>query len=392
MPDEPIVAHALVQAYIRGQQPADALQSRLQAPDARMALATLINIIDRLTADTDIAAFDGLRIGDHSFSKIDELLTAALSGESGTAATDAFLGGLLNSPVFYERVFRRLSETSKVTSASDPKPQTGMPAELQQLERPSRTALFKAVNQRTANSTSADVAHPGKIKKTTAIEPDKPVVDLPGATGGGTLFNRLLAVAAVLVVLIIAGPVIYLAFQDSAGSLDHDLVEGKPIYDIFKTTRRGSEEGLSAAQLQLLDGLGQAIPCYQKGDYRRVIEILGEYRGYAKLSDADTLDKPVADALRNFYSSLGISFTAELIENPAKIALADSALQYLRHAATLQERFTLKEADREIYFSGRVNFLVKRFEAAKENFHQIPPKSPFYKDSQFFLEKMNSGK
>ncbi|MGH7453377.1 MAG: hypothetical protein ACRENG_18650, partial [bacterium] len=119
MGSRPQMPHDRIVAYLRGESDREtrARIHRLRKDDAVYEL--LFDLIDTLKPQVDVRKHAARKPPPTTFAKVEELLTRIFSEDPGSEEAQEFIGGLLASPSFYQRLLIKLAAATPKIALDD---------------------------------------------------------------------------------------------------------------------------------------------------------------------------------------------------------------------------------------------------------------------------------
>lgn len=360
-------SHPMIQRYLSDQLSGDERQQLSDRSDRDETVQSLLHILDLLRTRYD---FRGLADSDADPmppSRMADCLQTLWAGRFDHPQLETFARQLYHSAGFYDRLYLKLEEQTEILAPE-------APGELDGISFPSREAVFARAG----------------IHKTS-----EPPIDLP--FDWLRKYPAWSAAAAVLVLLLLAGPPAWYAIQNKTGETPQYYVDAGdsppyPLPDIVSLRSAESDSARSVEFRKMLFAYQSGLSSYNRRDY---VQAIKHFRQATPEAEA-LLTQPGIDSLsftilgdRHFYlglSLLKVSRSPDLAP-PVVEKYVQEAIQSLNQAKHLSLEHQQSQTERDGYFLGIAYEFAGDIQRARAELEAIPPGSKFYEDSQKLRRK-----
>ncbi len=378
MASRPPLPHDQIVAYLRGKSDKGTNLQISQLRKDNPAYQALFDLIDEFKAQANLDDKVEASNIPATFSAVEELLLRLYSGAAGGETTRQFIGGLLQSPVFYQRLWAKLA-------AIDP-----------------HTAPEEVLNPEQMLTEDKILAH---IKK--AAKPRVPfselvsrfVPDLIKAAEPVFVFLRRNPSFVYVLPLLLVGTIGILQIA-SRNNFDKIYAYDTAVPVPPPSGLRGPTDYSQVDSIfySFESRFQLAMSDYMRRDYQATITALEDLAPFARMLQTSPERADFLPPLREYYFYLGVSHFA--LSRSRKFIFApgekerhqEQAIQFLARADSLVQAQRMSANDREIFFLGLAHGFAGRQAEAVAQLNKIPANSSYYEKIAKPIAKWQSHK
>lgn len=368
MASRPPLPHDQIVAYLRGKSDKGTDLQILRWRNEDPAYQALFNLIDAFKTQTN--RYDKIDAGNipATFAAVEELLLRLYSGGADEETARQFIGGLLQSPVFYQRLWLKLVAIEPQTA-----PKKILSPE-QMLTADTILARVEAtVKPRVpVSETNADFIALVKAKLVIAA----------------VLMWRARRYYAYALPLLLLG-VIGILQLANRGNLDNIYASDERVPIPPPSGLRGASDYSQVdSTLSLLTrGFQEAMIYYLRRDYPTTVTALEKLAPFAQQLQVGPNPEKFLSLLREYYFYRGVSHFALVRRRKAQFASGEKArhqelaIQFLARADSLAQALQTTGKDRETFFLGLAYGFAGRRAEAVDQLKKIPASSSYYEQT-----------
>jgi len=365
MASRPPLSHDQIVAYLRGKSDKGTNLQILQLRKADPTYQALFDLIDEFKAQANLD--DRIEAGNipATFSAVEELLLRLYSGAAGGETTRQFIGGLIQSPVFYQRLWVKLGAIDPHTTPKEVLAPAQMLSENEILAR-----IKQAANPRAPFS---------------KIIP-RFVADLIEAAKSALVFLRRIPSYAYVLPLALIGTIgiLQIANRNNLNKI-YGYDARVPVPPPSGLRGPSDYSQVDSVFYSLASHFQLAMSDYMRRDYPTTIMTLENLAPLAQTLQASSDNTKFLSPLREYYFYLGVSHFALSRSQEVKFARGEKerhqekAIQFLARADSLVQAQRMSANDRETFFLGLAYGFAERRAEAVAQLNKIAANSIYYK-------------
>jgi hypothetical protein len=378
MASRPPLPHDQIVAYLRGKSDKGTHLQILQLRKDDPTYQALFELIDEFKAQANLE--ERIETGNipATFSAVEELLLRLYSGAAGGETTRQFIGGLLQSPVFYQRLWAKLAAIDPQTT-----PKEVLNPKQMLTEDKILTRIKKAAKSRAPVSDMISRSVPSLTK---AAEPV-------------FVFLKRIPNFAYVLPLLLVGTIgiLQIANRNNFDKIyAYDIaVPVPPPSGLRGPTDYSQVDSIfysfeSRFQLAMSD--------YMRRDYQATITALEDLAPFVRMLQTSPDRAGFLPPRREYYFYLGVSHFGLSRSRKFKFAPGEKerhqeqAIQFLAHADSLAQAQRMSANDRETFFLGLAYGFAGRHAEAVAQLNKIPANSSYYEKIAKPIAKWQSHK
>jgi len=379
MASRPPLPHDQIVAYLRSKSDkgTDLHISRLRHEDP--AYQAFFNLVDEFKTQAD--RHEKIAAGDipATFAGIEELLLRLYSGGAGEETARQFIGGLLQSPVFYQRLWLKLAAIEPQTAPKK---------------------ILSPEQMLTANEILARVKTAVKPRASDREpNPDRLAIAKAQVVLAFALLWRARRHLAYVLPLLFVGifGISQLANRNNFNKT-YTYDERVPIPPPSGLRSASDYSQVDSIFALLASRFPGAMSAYMRRDYPATVTALENLAPFAQQLQVDPAHEKFLSPLREYYFYRGVSHfslsRSRIVEfTPGeKERHEELAIQFLARADSLAQALQPAGNEREIFFLGLAYGFAGRRAEAVAQLNKIPANSNYYKKTAKPLAEWRSDK
>jgi hypothetical protein len=368
MASRPPLPHEQIVAYLRDESDKGPYAQILERRQEDPTYQALFDLIDEFKAQANLYDKINARNIPATFAAVEELLMRLYSGENKSEAAQQLISGLLQSPVFYQRLMVKLAAIA---------PQTA----------PEKTPELEHVR---IKSDAQILAQVRAIAKPLPSLSEKIPVFISAVTAKVEstfdFLTRVPSYAYVVPLVLIGMAAIYqIAHKEDLGS-SYVYDERVPSPPASGLRAPSDYSGADSLFHSFMSHFRLALSDYMRRDYQNTITALENLAPWAQSLQAGPGNTKFLPSLREYYFYLGVSYFAltrsqrTALGPETKVQHTEEAIRFLARADSLALAQQLSGIDRETFFLGLAYGFSGRYAEAVDQLNKIPVNSIYYND------------
>jgi len=370
MASRPPLSHDQIVAYLRDESDKRTNLQILQLRKDDPTYQALFDLIDEFKAQANLDDRIEASSIPATFSAVEELLLRLYSGAAGGETTRQFIGGLIQSPVFYQRLQVKLGAIDPHTTPKEVLTPAQMLSENEILARIKQAANPRAPFSEIIPRFVADLIEAALV-----------------------FLRRIPSYAYVLLLLLIGAlAILQLADRNNINKL-YAYDERVPVSPPSGLRGPSDYSQVDSVFYSFASHFQLAMSDYVRRDYPTAIAALENLAPLAQTLQASPDSAKFLSSLREYYFYLGVSHFAlcrsqrNEFDREEKAQQAGRAIQFLARADSLAQAQQMAGNDREIFFLGLAYGFAERYQAAVAQLNKIPSHSIYYQEAGKLINK-----